>query len=433
MKLKKLDAITILDSRGFPTIECYATLESGHYGVASVPSGSSTGSLEAFELRDFNQDYCLGKGVLRAVNNIKTVLNDQMCGLEVSDHKEVDKIINQIDNTINKSFLGANATLATSLAISDAVAKARNLSFYENLSNNTNYTLPCPMMNIINGGKHANNNLGIQEFMIMPTGYDSFEEAIIASATVYHNLKSILIEKNLSTNIGDEGGFAPNISSINLAIEYIIKAIEKSGYKPGEHFLLALDCAASEFYQSDTKLYNLGDSTKELLSPDELLQYYAMIAKKYPIFSIEDAFAESDWDGFQKITQRLSKNLQIVGDDIFVTNPKILRKGIENNIANAILIKPNQIGTLSETIETFELAKINNYNTIISHRSGETEDNKIAHIAVGLNSGQIKTGAPCRTDRNCKYNEILRISRKLEQAEYCGRDILKKFQSFSDK
>jgi enolase len=403
----------ILDSRGNPTVEADVLLESGVMGRAAVPSGASTGSREAIELRDGDKGRYLGKGVTRAVENVNTEISEAIIGLDAEEQTFIDKSLIELDGTDNKSRLGANAMLAVSMAVAKAAAEEAGLPLYRYFGGSGPMTMPVPMMNVINGGAHANNNLDIQEFMILPVGAKSFREALRCGAEVFHNLKKLVDKKGYPTTVGDEGGFAPNVSGNDEAIELILKAIEAAGYTPGQDVVLGLDCAASEFYK-DGK-YILGSEKLELTSA-AFADYLATLAGKYPIISIEDGMAEGDWDGWKLLTDKLGKTTQIVGDDIFVTNPKILREGIAKGIANSILIKINQIGTLTETFATVEMAKRAGYTNVISHRSGETEDSTIADIAVGLNAGQIKTGSLSRSDRIAKYNQLLRIEEDLGDA-----------------
>ncbi|QED23277.1 phosphopyruvate hydratase [Candidatus Deianiraea vastatrix] len=428
MFITSIKAIEILDSRGFPTVEVEIGDSDGNTARASVPSGASTGEKEACELRDGDKNYCHGKGVLKAVENVNTIIAEELLGLETSSIKDIDECLIELDGTENKSKLGANAVLATSLAASKLFALQSGLELFEYIGGANANLMPCPMMNVINGGKHADNKLDIQEFMIMPVGAENMKQAIMNGATVFHTLKKILVDKGLSTNVGDEGGFAPQIGSTDEAIELLLTAIEKSGFKPGIDFLLALDCAASEFYDEKSKKYNLIGEGVQLTS-DEMIEKYTKLISKYPIFSIEDALCEHDHDGFVKMTQVLGNKLQIVGDDLFCTNPDILSNGIEKKMANALLVKPNQIGTFSQTLKAINIAKNTGYQTIISHRSGETEDDFISHLAVGVNAGQIKTGSLCRTDRTAKYNSLIRIESN-GFFEYNGGNILKKFNSF---
>jgi len=414
-KIKKVHARQILDSRGNPTVEADIILDSGCMGRAAVPSGASTGENEALELRDGEEKRYLGKGVLKAVDHINTIIAPNIIGLEPA-YERIDKLLIDLDATENKSKLGANAILAVSLATAKAAANQKKEPFYRYLGGSAAKILPIPLMNILNGGLHADNNLDIQEFMIAPVGASTFSEALRYAVEVFHHLKSILKAKKLSTSVGDEGGFAPSLSSNEEALGLILEAIKAAAYKAGKDVFLALDCAASSFYQ-DGK-YKFEGSLKAL---GELISVYENWIKKYPIISIEDGLGEQDWGGWRELTVRLGKRIQLVGDDIFVTNPKIFKKGIEEKIGNAILIKVNQIGTLSETLEAISIAKKNNYRAIISHRSGETEDTTIAHLVVACGTGEIKTGSLSRTDRICKYNELLRIEEELgTQAIYAG-------------
>ena len=408
----------ILDSRGNPTVEADVLLESGVMGRAAVPSGASTGSREAIELRDGDASRFLGKGVIRAVENVNTEISETIIGLDAEEQTFIDKALCELDGTENKSRLGANAMLAVSMAVAKAAAEEAGLPLYRYFGGSGPMTMPVPMMNVINGGAHANNNLDIQEFMILPVGAKSFREALRCGAEVFQHLKKLVDKKGYPTTVGDEGGFAPNVAGNDEAIELILKAIETAGYTPGQDVVLGLDCAASEFYK-DGK-YILSSEKLELTSA-EFTDYLATLAGKYPIISIEDGMAEGDWDGWKMLTDRLGKTTQIVGDDLFVTNPKILREGISRGIANSILIKINQIGTLSETFAAVEMAKRAGYTNVISHRSGETEDSTIADIAVGLNAGQIKTGSLSRSDRIAKYNQLLRIEEDLgDSVSYPG-------------
>jgi enolase len=409
----------ILDSRGNPTVECDVLLESGVMGRAAVPSGASTGSREAVELRDDEPGRYLGKGVLKAVENINTEIAEAVMGLDASEQAFLDRTLIDLDGTDNKSRLGANATLAVSMAVARAAAEEAGLPLYRYFGGSGAMQLPVPMMNIVNGGSHANNSLDIQEFMIMPVSMNSFREAVRCGAEVFHALKKIIHDQGMPTSVGDEGGFAPNFKSNEECLNTILKAIEKAGYKPGEDVLLALDCAASEFYK-DGKYDLSGEGLQ--LSSSEFADYLANLADKYPIVSIEDGMHEGDWAGWATLTEKLGKKIQLVGDDLFVTNTKILKEGIEKSIANSILIKVNQIGTLTETFAAIEMAKRANYTAVISHRSGETEDSTIADIAVGTNAGQIKTGSLSRSDRIAKYNQLIRIEEDLgDIASYPGR------------
>jgi enolase len=408
----------ILDSRGNPTVEADVLLESGVMGRAAVPSGASTGSREAIELRDGDSSRFLGKGVTRAVENVNTEISETIIGLDAEEQTFIDKALCELDGTDNKSRLGANAMLAVSMAVAKAAAEEAGLPLYRYFGGSGPMSMPVPMMNVINGGAHANNNLDIQEFMILPVGAKSFREALRCGAEVFQHLKKLVDKKGYPTTVGDEGGFAPNVAGNDEAIELILKAIEAAGYTPGQDVVLGLDCAASEFYK-DGK-YVLASEKLELTSAG-FTDYLATLAGKYPIISIEDGMAEGDWDGWKLLTDKLGKTTQIVGDDIFVTNPKIIREGISRGIANSVLIKINQIGTLTETFAAVEMTKRAGYTNVISHRSGETEDSTIADIAVGLNAGQIKTGSLSRSDRIAKYNQLLRIEEDLgDSVSYPG-------------
>jgi enolase len=410
----------ILDSRGNPTVEADVLLESGVMGRAAVPSGASTGSREAIELRDGDGGRYLGKGVTRAVENVNTEISEAIIGLDAEEQTFIDQSLIELDGTDNKSRLGANAILAVSMAVAKAAAEEAGLPLYRYFGGSGPMTMPVPMMNVINGGAHANNNLDIQEFMILPVGAKSFREALRCGAEVFQHLKKLVDKKGYPTTVGDEGGFAPNVAGNDEAIELILKAIEAAGYTPGQDVVLGLDCAASEFYK-DGK-YILASEKMELTSA-AFTDYLGTLAGKYPIISIEDGMAEGDWDGWKLLTDKLGRNVQIVGDDIFVTNPKIIREGINRGIANSVLIKINQIGTLTETFAAVEMTKRAGYTNVISHRSGETEDSTIADIAVGLNAGQIKTGSLSRSDRIAKYNQLLRIEEDLgDSVNYPGRD-----------
>ncbi|MGB9911737.1 MAG: phosphopyruvate hydratase [Candidatus Kapaibacteriota bacterium] len=416
----------ILDSRGNPTIEVEVVLEDGTSGRASVPSGASTGENEAVELRDNDKSRYLGKGVLKAVENIHNIISPELINLSPDSQAEIDKLLIKLDGTVNKSKLGANALLGVSIAVAKAAANAYGIPLFRYLGGVNAHILPVPMMNILNGGKHADNNVDIQEFMIVPAGAESFKEALRMGVEIFHNLKTVLKSKGYNTAVGDEGGFAPSLKSNEEAFDVILEAIQKSNYKSGKDVFLAIDVAASEMWEK--KKYRFFKSSKKLYSSEQMIKWYEELVEKYPIISIEDGLGENDWDGWVELTNELGNKLQLVGDDIFVTNPKFLMKGIEMGVANAILIKLNQIGTVTETLETIDLARANGYATIISHRSGETEDTTIADFSVATNSGQIKTGAPSRTDRVAKYNELLRIEEILgETAVYAGVDIYRKF------
>jgi enolase len=410
----------ILDSRGNPTVECDVLLESGVMGRAAVPSGASTGSREAIELRDGDVKRYLGKGVLRAVSHVNTEINEAVLGLDASEQAFLDRTLIDLDGTDNKSRLGANATLAVSMAVARAAAEESGLPLYRYFGGSGGMSLPVPMMNVINGGEHANNNLDLQELMIIPVGAPSFREALRWGAETFHALKKILHDRGISTAVGDEGGFAPNVANHEAAIQMILEAIDKAGYTAGSQIALGLDCAASEFYKDGQ--YVLDGEGGIKLSAPAWTDMLASWVDKYPIISIEDGMHEGDWDGWKHLTERLGSKVQLVGDDLFVTNTKILREGIDKRIANSILIKINQIGTLTETFAAIEMAKRANYTAVISHRSGETEDSTIADIAVGTNAGQIKTGSMSRSDRMAKYNQLLRIEEDLgDVASYPGR------------
>ncbi len=410
----------ILDSRGNPTVEADVLLESGVMGRAAVPSGASTGSREAIELRDGDKSRYLGKGVLKAIEHVNTEICEAIIGLDVEDQAFIDKTLIDLDSSENKSRLGANALLAVSMACARAAAEQAGLPLYRYLGGAAPMALPVPMMNIINGGAHANNNIDMQEFMVIPVGAPSFREALRYGAEVFHALKKLLDDAGMATTVGDEGGFAPNLESHEAALKLIVQAIEKAGLQPGIDVAIGVDCAASEFYKDG--LYHL-DSENQKLTSAQFTDYLAAWCDKYPVISIEDAMAEGDWDGWKILTDKLGKRVQLVGDDLFVTNAKILKEGIDKNIANSILIKVNQIGTLSETFQAIEMAKQAGYTSVISHRSGETEDTTIADLAVATNAGQIKTGSLSRSDRMAKYNQLLRIEEELgDTASYPGRD-----------
>jgi enolase len=409
--IKKIIGREILDSRGNPTVEVDVVLESGAIGRAAVPSGASTGEHEAVELRDGDKNRYLGKGVLKAVSNVNKELNSALAGKDASKQKLIDKLMIELDGTENKSRLGANAILGVSMAAAKAAAIQKKMPLYKYLGGEDANILPVPMMNILNGGAHADNNVDLQEFMIMPRGAASFKEALRMGAEIFHNLKKILHDKKLSTAVGDEGGFAPDLRSNEEAVEVILQAIEKAGYKAGKDVFIALDPASSSFYENGK--YILEAEVVKEKSADDMVNFYANWVSKYPIISIEDGLAEDDWDGWKKLTKSLGDKIQIVGDDLFVTNTKRLKIGIAKHVANSILIKVNQIGTLTETIEAIKLAKKKGYTAVVSHRSGETEDTTIAHLVVAMGTGQIKTGSLCRTDRICKYNELLRIEEDL--------------------
>lgn len=412
----------VLDSRGNPTVEVEVTTESGIVGRAIVPSGASTGKHEAVELRDNDKTRFLGKGVLLACENVETIIAPEVVGMNIFDQRDIDKMMRDLDGTNNKAKLGANAILGVSLAVAKAAAEEAGQPLYRYIGGVNAHVLPVPMMNILNGGSHADNSIDFQEFMIMPVGANTFREALRMGVEVFHHLKSVLKAGGYSTNVGDEGGFAPNLGSNEEAIQTILKAIEKAGYRPGEDIYLAMDAAASEFYDEEAKVYNFHKSKGAKLSSDEMVSYWADWAKKYPILSIEDGLHEDDWAGWGKLTKSIGDRVQLVGDDLFVTNTTRLARGIEQNVANSILIKVNQIGTLTETIEAVNLATRHSYTSVMSHRSGETEDTTIADLAVALNCGQIKTGSASRSDRIAKYNQLLRIEEELgEAAIYPGK------------
>ena len=418
LEIKKVTALEVLDSRGNPTVQVEVVTDGGFSGTAMVPSGASTGSFEAVELRDGDSSRFLGKGVLQAVENVNKKISKRIEGMNVYNQVEIDKTLILLDDTPNKSRLGANATLGVSLAVAKAAANSLGMSLYNYIGGVNAKVLPRPMMNILNGGKHSDNNINIQEFMIIPVGATTFKECIQMGAEVYHNLKKVLKEKGYSVAVGDEGGFAPNLADETEAIEVIIEAIKKAGYEPEKDIALALDVASTEMFEEAKKIGKDGYyfwKTDIFKTKTEMIDYIEELANKYPIISIEDGLAEEDWESWKELTKRLKNKLQLVGDDLFVTNQKRLRKGIKEKVANSILIKPNQIGTLTETLDAIELAKKNGYTAVISHRSGETEDTTIADIAVATNAGQIKTGAPCRTDRVAKYNRLLNIEDELEE------------------
>jgi len=422
--ISNIHARQVLDSRGNPTVEVEVMTNQGVVGRAIVPSGASTGIHEAVELRDNDKGVYMGKGVLKAVNNVNTILNEQLNGSYIFDQLAIDSAMLAIDGTPNKANIGANAILGVSMATARAAADTVGLPLYKYIGGVSARTLPVPMMNILNGGSHADNKIDIQEFMIMPAGASSFSEGLRWGTEVFHHLKSVLQAKGMSTNVGDEGGFAPNLSSNEEALEVIIQAIEKAGYRPGEDIYLALDAASSEFYLKDEKVYHLHKSSGEKLTSAEMVDYLDNWTKKYPIVSIEDGLDEDDWTGWKMLTDRMGDRVQLVGDDLFVTNTNRLKQGIDQDIANSILIKVNQIGTLSETIAAVDMAHRSSYTSVMSHRSGETEDTTIADLAVALNTGQIKTGSASRTDRIAKYNQLLRIEEELgKQAYYMGKDL----------
>ena len=420
--IKSIFARQILDSRGNPTIEVDVLTSNGIKGRAAVPSGASTGIHEAVELRDNDSSIYLGKGVLKAVKNVNSILNEALNGMDIFDQEGIDKAMIKLDGTDNKSNLGANAILGVSLAVAKAAALESNLSLFKYIGGPSATILPVPMMNILNGGSHADNLIDIQEFMVMPIGAKSFSEGLRWGTEVFHHLKGVLKSNGMSTNVGDEGGFAPNLGSNEEAIQVVMQAVEKAGFRLGIDMSIALDAAASEFYNSKTGLYHF-ESTGENRSSAEMVAYWEEWCKKYPIISVEDGLAEDDWDGWKLATEKLGKSVQLVGDDLFVTNTTRLQRGINEEIANSILIKVNQIGTLTETKEAVNLAKKHNYSSVMSHRSGETEDNTIADLAVALKTGQIKTGSASRSDRMSKYNQLLRIEEELgDNAIYLGKD-----------
>ena len=410
--IQNIHARQILDSRGNPTVEVEVTTEEGIVGRAAVPSGASTGKHEAVELRD-QDDSFMGKGVLKAVHNVNGKIAEELEGYSVYEQNLIDKIMIDMDGTPNKAQLGANAILGVSLATAKAAAASLGLPLFRYIGGVNANTLPVPMMNIINGGSHADNSIDFQEFMIMPVNFDTFSRALQAGTEVFHNLKKVLSKKGFSTNVGDEGGFAPNLGSNDEAVEVILQAIEQAGYRPGEDIQLALDVASSEFYVEEEGIYHLKKSSGDKLMPNEMANYLADMAKKYPIISIEDGMYEDDWEGWKYLTDAIGEEVQLVGDDLFVTNVERLQKGIDMDVANSILIKVNQIGTLTETINAINLARSNSYRSVMSHRSGETEDSTIADLAVALNTGQIKTGSASRSDRMAKYNQLLRIEETL--------------------
>lgn len=414
----------ILDSRGNPTVEVDVYTASGAVGSAAVPSGASTGIHEAVELRDNDEGIYMGKGVLKAVENVNGIVNDELRGFDVTNQSALDAALLELDGTPNKGNLGANAILGVSLAAAKAAASFHGLPLYRYVGGVNANTLPIPMMNILNGGSHADNSIDFQEFMVMPVGAPSFSEGLRWGTEVFHHLKKVLKSKGLSTNVGDEGGFAPNIASNEEAIQYVLKAIESAGYKPGEDMYIAMDAASSEFFNKDKGVYHFKKSTGDELTPAEMVDYWNDWVNKYPIISIEDGCDEDDWDGWKLLTEKIGNKVQLVGDDLFVTNTERLKRGIDNGIANSILIKVNQIGSLTETINAVDMAHRSSYTSVMSHRSGETEDTTIADLAVALNTGQIKTGSASRSDRIAKYNQLLRIEQELGQnAKYLGRDL----------
>ena len=427
LEIEEVKALEVIDSRGNPTVQVEVVTEGGFNGVAMVPSGASTGSFEAVELRDGDKNRYLGKGVLKAVENVNKLVEPKLVGMNVYNQAEIDKALIELDGTENKGKLGANATLGVSLAVAKAAANSLGMELYNYIGGTNAKTLPVPMMNVLNGGKHADNTVSSQEFMIMPVGAPNFTESLRWCVETYHTLKGILKEKGLATAVGDEGGFAPNLESDEQALELLVEAIKKAGYKPGEEIALATDIASTEMYDEAKKIGEEGKyyfwKTKELKTVDQMIDWIVNLTEKYPLISIEDGLAEEDWDNWKKLTDRLGDKVQLVGDDLFVTNIKRLQKGLDNKTANSILIKLNQIGTLTETLDAIELAKKNGYTAVVSHRSGETEDTTLADVAVATNAGQIKTGAPCSTDRVAKYNRLLNIENGLgAEAKYLGKN-----------
>jgi enolase len=420
--ISSIQARQILDSRGNPTVEVDVITSNGTFGRAAVPSGASTGAHEAVELRDNDKKVFVGKGVLKAVQNINTTILEELKGTYIFDQVQIDAKMIALDGTPNKANLGANAILGVSLAAAKAAAQESGMPLYRYVGGMNSTLLPIPMMNILNGGAHADNGIDFQEFMIMPVGAESFSDGLRMGTEVFHTLRKVLKDKGLSTNVGDEGGFAPNIKNNQEAIEYVLRAIEQAGYKPGEDIYIAMDAAATEFYDAKTNIYTFKKSDGKVLSSDEMVGFWADWAKKYPILSIEDGLGEDDWNGWAKLTENIGETVQLVGDDLFVTNTDRLAQGIGQGVANSILVKVNQIGTLSETIDAVHMAHTNSYTSVMSHRSGETEDTTIADLAVALSCGQIKTGAPSRTDRVAKYNQLLRIEEQLGgSARYLGK------------
>ena len=429
--IESIRALEVLDSRGNPTVQVIAELYDGSCGVAMVPSGASTGAFEAVELRDGDSSRYMGKGVLKAVENVNTIIAPELEGMNAYNQPLIDKTLIELDGTENKGKLGANATLGVSLAVARAAAESLGIELYKYIGGVNAKTMPVPMMNIMNGGKHADSTLSVQEFMIMPVGAKSFKECLRMCAEIYHTLKKVLKAQGLGTGVGDEGGFAPNVKDEDEALQLIVEAIKEAGYKPGEEVCLALDLAATEMYDEAKKIGKEGCyhfwKINETKTCDEMIDFIADLCERYPIISVEDGLAEEDWDGWKKLTDRLGEKVQLVGDDLFVTNIKRLQKGLDLGVTNSILIKLNQIGTLTETLDAIELAKKNGYTAVVSHRSGETEDTTLADVAVATNAGQIKTGAPCRTDRVAKYNRLLNIENELgDIAIYPGRKGLNK-------
>lgn len=419
-EITHIQARQVLDSRGNPTVEAEVFTEDGGFGRAAVPSGASTGIHEAAELRDGDKSIYLGKGVMQAVDNVNNIISETLEGMEVTSQNEIDQVMIELDGTPNKSNLGANAILAVSLAAAKAAADELGMPLYRYVGGTNANVLPVPMMNILNGGAHADNKIDFQEFMVMPVKAESFSHGLRMGVEIFHHLKSVLKDAGYSTNVGDEGGFAPNIQSNEEAIEIVLRAIEKAGYKPGEEVYIAMDAATSEFYDEKTGLYTFKKSSGKSMSGEEMVDYWAEWCKKYPIISIEDGCAEDDWKSWKLMTEKLGSKIQLVGDDLFVTNVNRLQRGISEGIANSILIKVNQIGTLTETLNAIQLATRNSYTNVMSHRSGETEDSTIADLAVAMNSGQIKTGSASRSDRMAKYNQLLRIEEELEDTAVYG-------------
>ena len=417
LEIEEIKALEVLDSRGNPTVQVEVVTEGGFVGTALVPSGASTGAFEAVELRDGDKSRYMGKGVLNAVRNVNEIIAPKLIGMDVYNQPKIDKTLIEIDGTENKGKLGANATLGVSLAVAKAAAASLGLELYQYIGGANAKVLPVPMMNVLNGGKHADNTVSSQEFMIMPVGAPNFTEALRWCAQTYHTLKSILKERKLATAVGDEGGFAPNLSNDEEALQLLVEAIEKAGFKPGEDIALATDIASTEMYEEAKKIGKEGCyyfwKTNEIKTADEMIDWIVSLTEKYPLISIEDGLAEEDWESWKKLTDRVGSKVQLVGDDLFVTNIKRLQKGLDLGVANSILIKLNQIGTLTETLDAIELAKKNGYTAVVSHRSGETEDTTLADVAVATNAGQIKTGAPCRTDRVAKYNRLLNVENDL--------------------
>ena len=427
LEIESVEALEVLDSRGNPTVQVEVTTFDGSHGVAMVPSGASTGSFEAVELRDGDKSRYLGKGTLKAVDNVNDIIAPEIEGMNALDQVEIDKTMIELDGTPNKGKLGANAILGVSLAVARAAAESLGVSLYNYFGGVNAKTLPVPMMNILNGGKHADNSVNIQEFMIMPIGAENFRECLRMCAEVFHNLKSVLKAKGLATSVGDEGGFAPNLSEDEEALKVIVEAIEKAGYKPGEDFKIAIDAAATEMYDEAKKKGEEGKyyfwKSDKMFTREEMVAYWENLVEKYPIISLEDGLAEEDWDGWKLLTEKLGDKIQLVGDDLFVTNTERLEKGIKLGVSNSILIKLNQIGTVTETLDAIKMANRAGMTAVVSHRSGETEDTTIADLVVAMNAGQIKTGAPSRTDRVCKYNQLLRIEEELGMAaEFAGKN-----------